>query len=81
MPPHLVSRIAAGLRKKLACVSSGENWLENQRPLMRIVRHSEVDSTSPRSHGEGEAAQPEAAFQLLAAAQAGEEGDARQQEV
>ena len=48
---------------------------------LRIFRHSEVDSTSSRPHGEGEAAQSEAALQLSAPAQDGEEGDARQQEV
>ena len=47
----------------------------------RVFRHSEVDSTSSRPHGEGEAAQSEAPLQHSAPAQDGEEGDARQQEV
>ena len=79
--PLSVSVIGAGLRKKLACAYTGENLLENQRPLMCVFRHSEVDSVGPRSHGEGEAAQLAQAFQLPEAAQDGQEDGARRQEV
>ncbi len=80
--PHLASLIGAGLRRRLACAYTGENWLKSQR-LVNVCdsRHSEVEAVGPRSDGQGEAAQPAPPLELPEAAQDGQEDDSRREEV